>query len=203
MNWLEYLTKWTPLSGRFIKENGDATNIANVLGDAVDFTGTIGVIGEIHALGHKGIVFRLTSKMVIPASSTVFMVGETDGSTIHWNEFSITANEGGIEVFFLEDVIATGGTALIPVCMNRKFPKVSTFTITAGATVTNEGNTLELIGLPTQATPQTRTPLSGGDDTEWILKGASKYALKMVNLDAREKTLYGSFTWYEPELLGD
>jgi hypothetical protein len=111
------------------------------------------------------------------------------------------ADEGGIEVEFREDVVASGGQAIIPVCRNRRNPNVSTFTTVAGPTVTDTGNLLLLIGLPPATSPQARVTQSGDDNIEWVLGDGRKYGLKFTNLTGSQRTLYGEFSWYEPGLL--
>ena len=170
--------------------------------NAVDFTRSIITIDEQHSLIHKGIVFILTAKITLPASGTVWLTGESNGSSVHWQNGLFTANEGGIEITFREDVVGTGGTPLVAHNRNRREPiKESTFNITALPTVTDEGTNLELFGLPISSGPQTRAVLSIGDPIEWVLAQGKKYGLKFLNLENRSKTIYGNFVWYEPGLI--
>jgi len=167
-----------------------------------DFTGTLPVISELHHLGHRGVVFALSAKVVIPANSSLWLTGETDGSSVHWSQVQFISDEGGIEVTFREDVVASGGSPLTPVCRNRRAPiKDSTFTIAAGPTVTDEGNELFLIGIPAASSPQARVAQSGDDEIEWVLASGKKYGLKFTNLTGSPRTLYGEFSWYESGLL--
>ena len=174
------------------------------LRDAVDFTNSIITIDEQHALIHKGIVFTLTAKITLPSNGTSWMVGESNGSSVHWQNGLFVANEGGIEITFREDVVTTEGSGEVIPAYNRsrREPvKQSSFVVKANPTVLDDGTSLELFGLPAASGPQTRAVLSVGDPIEWNLAQGKKYGLRLDNLENRQKTVYGTFVWYEPGLL--
>jgi hypothetical protein len=183
-----------------IREDGTTANIADIFAGARDFTGTIAVLSENHWVGHKAALFNLSAKIELAANGTAWLIGTTT-STIHWVSATLSASEGGIETEFREDVIATGGTALVPVCRNRRTPKVTDFVVTGGATVTGAGELLEQIGFPIASSPQTRSTVGGGDDIEWVLDQNRVYGIKIFNLENRTKTIYGKFVFYQPNLL--
>ena len=189
-------------NGRYIKDDDTTINIADNIAKSTDFTGSRATIDELHWLGHRGVVFSLSSKVVVPASATVWLTGETDGSSVHWSSVEFSLDEGGVDIEFREGVVATGGQLLTPVCRNRRPPaRDSTFATVAAPTVTDEGELLLLIGFPPAASPQARTPQSGDDNLEWVLRNGTKYGIKFTNLTRSPRTVYGEFSWYEPGLL--
>jgi hypothetical protein len=97
----------------------------------------------------------------------------------------------------LENVTATGGTAVTALNRNRLSANAAVFEIKKGATVTNAGTFLRLVGFPSSVTPTTRVVQSGAETEEWILKNATTYAIEFKNLSADEKVIYADFTWYE------
>ena len=186
---------------KLITDAGGLLNVGQVANDALDFTGSIITIDELHALGHKAIVFSAAVKFTLPASDVVYLTGLTGLSPVHWVSFDVALTAGEIEVRPRENVVATGGTPIIPICRNRNAPQVSQFELAALPTVSDAGDVLDTIGIPGSNIPAQVRPQGGGDNIEWVLKPETKYALEFTNLNATEKTVYGRFTWYEPELL--
>ena len=169
---------------------------------SIDFTGARATIDELHWLGHRGVVFSLSPKVIVPANATVWLTGETDGSSVHLSGVEFSLDEGGVEIELREGVAATGGQLLTPVCRNRRSPvRDSTFATVAAPTVTDDGELLLLIGFPPAASPQARAPQSGDDNLEWVLRNGTKYGIKFTNLTSSPRTVYGEFSWYEPGLL--
>ena len=166
----------------------------------IDFTGAVVTIDEEHHLIHRGAMFHLSGKIILPASGTVWLTGTTVGS-IHWTGGIFNANEGGFEVEFRRGVVATGGTAATIHNRNDRSSNVTSFAVMQGATVSNEGVLRTTFGFNPAASPQTRIAVSGSDKREWILAENLGYGLKFFNLEAREKTIYVDFDFYEPGLL--
>ena len=166
----------------------------------IDFTGSQAVIEEEHWIIHRGAMFHLSGKIILPASGTVWLTGTTVGS-IHWTGGIFNANEGGFEVEFRRGVVATGGTAATIHNRNDRSSNVTSFAVVQGATVSNEGVLRTTFGFTPAATQQSRLAVSGSDNREWILAENLGYGLKFFNLEAREKTIYVDFDFYEPGLL--
>ena len=186
---------------KLITDAGGLLNVGQVASDALDFTGSIITINELHALGHKGVVFSAAVKLTLPASDVVYLTGLTGLSPVHWTSFGVASTAGEIEARLRENVVATNGTPITPVCRNRNVPQVSQFELVALPTVSDIGDELDVIGIPGADIPAQIRPQSGGDNIEWVLKPETKYALEFTNLNATEKTVYGRFSWYEPGLL--
>lgn len=166
----------------------------------IDFTGAVVTIEEEHSLIHRGAMFHLSGKIVLPANGTVWLTGTTVGS-IHWTGGIFNANEGGFDVEFREGIVATGGATATIQNRNRRSGNVTSFAVVQGATVSDEGLLLTTFGFAPAANPQTRLAVSGADNREWILGENLGYGLKFVNMENREKTLYVDFDFYEPGLL--
>ena len=166
----------------------------------IDFTGAVVTIYEEHHLIHRGVMFHLSGKIILPANGTIWLSGTTVAS-IHWTGGIFNANEGGFEVEFREGIVATGGTAATIQNRNRRSSNATSFAVTQGATVSDEGLLLTTFGFTPAATQQTRLAVSGSDNREWILAEAESYGLKFSNLENREKTIYVDFDFYQPGLL--
>lgn len=186
---------------KLITDAGGLLNVGQVANDALDLTGSIITIDELHALGHKGVIFSASAKFTLPASNVIYLTGLPNGSPVHWSSFDLKTTLGGVDVRLRENVVATGGTPITPVCRNRYLSMVSEFELAALPTVTDNGDELDLIGIPEGNVPAQDRPQSGSDNLEWVLKPETKYALEFTNLDATAKTVYGRFSWYEFGLL--
>ncbi len=166
-----------------------------------DMTRTIPTIGEIHHFIHQGAVFDLSNKITFANSETIYLVGETGATPVHFHGERYTVNKGGFEIRLLEGVTATGGTAATPRNRNRISAKTTTLAVTSGATVTNTGTELYFLGIPGSTVPAFQSPQAGAEVIEWILKPNTKYAIELKNLDAEAKTMYVAFSWYEVGLI--
>lgn len=166
-------------------------------------TRTMPVIGEIHHFIHVGAVFDLSSKFTLPASGTVYFVGVPNGGSVHFHKESYTCSTGGFEVRLLEDVTFTGGTPIQGQNRNHKLNNSSSFALfnnpdTVDLTGSQE---LYIIGVPTTAQPAFRSPSTGAETDEWILKEETPYAIEITNLTNSNITMYTEFSWYETALL--
>jgi len=181
--------------GYFYGSNGVPINVVDILKGAQSYDKSLVTSDDVKAFNNRGQLFDLSAKIPLTGNQTLYLVGKTNGSTVHFNFEQYAATAGGIEIRLLEGVNATGGTAITPICRNRANPKVSTFVITQGATVTNTGAQLYILALTTdkQSADDTR------DDLEWILAGDTFYAIEIKNLTNDLKTLYANLSWYEPE----
>ena len=168
-----------------------------------DMTRTLPIIGEIHHFIHVGAVFDLSAKFTLPASSTVYFIGVPNGGTVHFHKESYTGSTGGFEVRLLEGVTFTGGTPVEGKNRNRKTDKVSAFELYAAPDTVDvsEAEELYLIGVPTTNQPAFRSPSTGAETDEWILKEETPYAIEIKNLTNSPITMYTEFCWYETALL--
>lgn len=181
--------------GFFYGSDGVPINLADIFKAAQVYDETLSTSSDIKKFNNQGRLFDLSRKITLMGNQTIYLVGKTNGSTVRFNKESYDATAGGIEIRLLEGVTATGGTALTPISRNRKSEKVSTFDITAGATVTSTGTELHVQALTADKQSSDRT----ADDIEWILDRDTFYALEIKNLTNDTKTLYANLSWYEPE----
>ena len=179
--------------GFFFNSSGERINLVDLFTAAASYDGTIATSSDIKAFNNRGQLFDLSQKIDLTGLQTLYLVGKTNGSTVHFNFEQYAATAGGIEIRLLEGVTATGGTALTPICRNRANVKASSFTVTAGATVSDTGTELAL-------TADKQTSDDTADDVEWILAGDTFYALELKNLTNDAKTIYANLSWYEPQL---
>lgn len=92
--------------------------------------------------------FMLTQKVLLPSSGSVYLAGVTNGRQISFTGEEYTSNEGGFEVHLHRTPIFTGGTPMFPVNLNDTDLAVSSFTVLAAPTVTNEGTLMRVLGVP-------------------------------------------------------
>ena len=183
--------------GFLFTSDGDRINEADNLRNSTDFTGARITMGEIHAFIHRGIVFDLSRKITLPASQTIYLVGKTNGKSIHFHAEEYTASAGGVEFRLLEGVTFTGGTEIVGLNRNRLSSQEPTLEIFSGATVTNTGTELYIIGFPIGTTPVSGGGQKGAETEEWILKPQTNYAIEIKNLNNAERIIYASLSWYE------
>lgn len=183
--------------GFLFATDGTRLNEADNIINSTDFTGARVMIGEIHAFIHRGIVFDQSEKITLAPSATVYLTGKPNGTIVHFHKETYDVSQGGIEIRLLEDVTATGGTAVTPLNRNRLSTRTSSFDVKRGATVTNTGTQLRLIGFPAASIPTAKVAQSAAETEEWILKNGVTYAIEIKNLSAEEKTVYVDLSWYE------
>jgi hypothetical protein len=191
------MTDRSTRGGYLFASDGSRLNEADNIKNSTDFTGARITIGEIHAYIHRGIVFDLSEKITLAPSATIYLTGKPNGKVVHFHKEIYQVSQGGIEIRLLEDVTATGGTAVTPLNRNRLSARTSSFEVKLGATVTNTGLPLRLVGFPAAAIPTARVVQSGAETEEWILKNGITYALEIKNLSADEKIIYADLCWYE------
>ena len=184
------------MGGDVFKSDGSVVNWPDVFTNAVSYDGSLVASDDVKAFNNLGQLFDLSAKIALTGLQTLYLVGKTNGSTVHFNLEQYAATAGGIEIRLLEGVTATGGSAMAPICRNRANVQTSTFIVTQGATVTNTGTQLYILGL----TADKQTSDGTGDFLEWILAGDAFYALEIKNLTNDAKTLYANLSWYEPDL---
>jgi hypothetical protein len=152
---------------------------------------------EVHAFVNRGIVYNIAAKIALPASATIYLTGETNGAIVHFIRENYASSLGGVEFRLLEDVTATGGTVMTPQNRNRTAANTASLVIKSGATVTNTGTELSLVGLPASDSPFGRVSQDGADTIQWVLDSDSVYAIEIKNLTADAKTVYAELVWYE------
>lgn len=213
MIWLEYLQKWTPLSGRVIKESGDTVNVADVIesaasdvqgmadavGDATDNHGNVRTIETEHDETHAGRSFDFSFRAQIAGAATLYLVGRVGAKPVHFQDFAIKAASSPLVVSLLEGPTVTElGTPQPSRPRNRIRSSASTLAIYTGATVTDDGVMLfedEMLG---NATGQ---KIGGKEEypAEWILRPSTDYAIKVTSGSEQAMNIAGHFFWYEPE----
>ena len=185
--------------GYLFASDGTRVNEADILRNATDATGAQIVMDEVHAFVNRGIVYDLSAKIALPASATIYLTGETNGAVVHFIRENYTSDQGGVEFRFLEDVVFTGGSAMSPKNRNRTSSNTATLAVKSGATVTDTGTELYMVGLPTAESPQARGAQSGADEVPWVLASETNYAIEIKNLSNNAKTIYAELSWYEIE----
>ncbi len=186
--------------GYLFASDGSRVNEADILRNATDATGAQISMDEVHAFVNRGIVYDLTAKIALPASATIYLTGETNGAVVQFIREVYTVDQGGVEFRLLEDVTATGGTTMSPKNRNRTSANSATLAVKSGATVTNTGTELYMVGLPEATSPQGRGRQQGGDSIPWVLDSESIYAIEIKNLTNDEKIIYSELSWYEVTL---
>lgn len=183
--------------GYLFASDGTQVNEADILRNATDATGAQIAMDEVHAFVNRGIVYDISTKIALAGNQTIYLSGETNGALVHFIREIYTSDQGGVEFRLLEDVTATGGTLMPTRNRNRTSSNVATFDVKSGASVSDTGTELYMVGFPTASSPQARGSQSGGDTVPWILNSESLYAIEIKNLTNNDKTIYAELAWYE------
>jgi hypothetical protein len=191
------MTERSTRGGYIFASDGTRVSEADNLLRSTDFSGARITMGEIHAFIHRGIVFDLSDKIELAGSATVYITGTPNGKIVHFHKEFYSVSQGGSEIRILENVTASSGTTVTGLNRNRVSTNTSSFEVKKGATVTNTGTPLRLIGFPASTNPTTRSVQSAAETEEWIFKNGTTYAVEIKNLSADAKIVYADFSWYE------
>lgn len=182
-------------SGRFVRENAQLVNIADIMGDAVDVSKALKVVDLEHSKIHQGYGWNVSieSGSIASAGSLYILFRVVEGNP-HLRNYGVTVSDAPVHVRLFEapTVTATGSAVTV---RNRKrsATDVNGIEVYTGATVTADGTLLETDLLP-----------SGGNKTggntgsfyeEWILDEAD-YVLKITNGSNNSITAVINAFWY-------
>jgi len=161
-------------------------------------TGYATNITSDHAYIHKG--YGFIAVIIEEAQSSAFSVGFTtpaSGRDIHWRPARITTSADNVSMTVYEGDSFTGGTALTPVCLNRKIDAATTMqAISTGVTATPAGTIIQAYNTGGGSGGNaTGGGLSSGE--ERLLKPETDYVVVFDPAGATD--IYVELFWYEEE----
>jgi hypothetical protein len=102
---------------------------------------------------------------------------------------------GYSEFYLYENVVASGGTAFVPINRNRTSSNTSAGAVIINPTVTAVGTLLDAQIIPAEAGKKT----SGGnaETLEFVLKPLTNYLFRLTNANGFDHAAYMQLEWYE------
>lgn len=161
-------------------------------------TNALYTIDVVHARIHNGHTFNFSAILTIPATTTIYLLGKCNANNIHFRNFSITADEGPVDIALFEaPTITDNGSQQTPVNRNRTSSNTPTLEVYTGATVSDDGtqlftfrnfadSTFLVTSISTEIIPE-----------EWILAANTDYIIKLENTSASAANISAAFLWYE------
>lgn len=193
------INSMSPHTGRFLKENDEAVNIASAVERVTNGFKTIEVE---HANIHEGLFFESYNKFTLAAAGTRFVTIKTPiGVYLHYKPTNLVTSADKITIEFFEGatVTAATGTSTSPSNHNRNSSNASGVTLLDAPTVTANGTKFAQVYIPgATGIGGTRTGASAGTSgSEWVLKPNTQYAIKVTNGSSGANDIQINFQWYE------
>lgn len=163
-------------------------------------TGAVKIMDNDHAYIHQGKYFSVTFLLTITTGATTKVTFLTNSDKmIHYRPASIVASADKLSANIYEgSSVASGGTALTPICRNRQTPLTTDVVVTTGVTVGTNGTLIQTAYLPGSASVgQSRAGSTAGGTNEWVLKADTLYTYEFINGSTETNTVWVEFQWYE------
>ena len=151
-----------------------------------------------HQRNHDGrgfFVYKINPETnpLVAGQSIDIVVAFPNGTVPH-----VTSNAmclGYSEFYLYENVVASGGTAFIPINRNRTSLNASTGAVIINPTITTLGTVLDAQIIPANAGKKA----SGGsaDTLEFVLKPLTNYLFRLNNANGFDHAAYMQLEWYE------
>ena len=181
------LNNMVPNTGRVVNEHDEVHNI-------VDEYGMVKTINPEAVYVHDGVAFNFS--FVGSISATTYLLGRTNGKTVHLLGYHLVAASNAVLVEFFEaPTVTADGTAQTVVARNRIDPSSPNLQVFSGSTVTADGVLLNASKIFASGSGANRV---GGDTTipiEWLLKPNTDYVFKLTPAGTTEVS--ADFTWVE------
>lgn len=184
-----------PASGRFIRENANFVNLADIMGDAVDVSKALKVIDLEHSKIHQGEGWNVSieSGSIASAGSLYILFRVVEGNP-HLRSYGVTVSDSPVTIRLFEAPTVTATGTEVPV-RNRKrsATDVNGIEVYTGPTVTADGTLLETDLLPSGGNKVGGN--TGSFYEEWILEEGD-YVLKITNGSNNAITAVINAFWY-------
>ena len=156
------------------------------------------IIDFIHFVTHLGNMFNVSAKLSIATGTDAFLLGKVGNEPIHWNHYSVGANDGPLDIYLYETPTTTAdGSALSVVNRNRESSNTTSFTAFAGPTVSANGTELFISGVLSSAVGANLSTRDSSDDTIWILNPNTNYLFRIHNNGAGTADVWTHFAFHE------
>jgi hypothetical protein len=175
----------------------------------------IGGIQNVHASGnalhtldeedaaiHQGESYHIGEKVLLAPGAIVWFSGTTGSRYyVHFNNLSIAATVGPVEVTFYSGSQITSGSGSIGMVHNRRLDisSLSDTIIRLNPTVTTTGDLVFIsANLATASIAQNTSPQEAGFFHGFVLNRNSTYLIGLRNTYTSTATVWANFTYNEP-----
>ncbi len=177
-----------PITGRFIADDETVHNIINPA------SGAVKAIQREYFTVLNAASWTYSMAYAIGAGQSVKLLGKTNGTSIHFDAFSITSDAAPVTITLYEfPTVTAEGTPASGKNRNRESDVDATFELFTAPTVSANGEQLfirNILGTHT-------TVGSDSFSDIWILKKNSYYLLTISNGSNQTANLITGFNWIE------
>lgn len=142
---------------------------------------------------HQGDAYNHSTVFTIGAGATVYLLGKVGANPVHFNGFSLAADDGPITVSLFETpTITDDGTQISVINRNRISSHIPTFEVYTGPTIAADGDALFTF----RNFSDSGTTSADIMPEEWLLAPNTNYVIKLVNTGGAA-AVSSNFFWYE------
>lgn len=164
------------------------------------------ILDEEDAAIHQGEGWTFGVKFTLPAASQTILTGVVGPTKrVHFQDFSLSADTGPIDVAYYKDSAISSGSGTEVFAVNRRLDITSNseMRIFSGVTLTTTGTLVTpTVNLASPSIGGKTTPAGGGFFHGYVMDYNTTYAIALTNLDgANDATLWANFIFHEPAYL--
>jgi len=163
------------------------------------------IIDEEDAAIHQGEGWGYGTKFFIPPAGTVIFAGVVGPTKrVHFQDFSISADTGPIDIAYYKDSVISSGTGTEQFAINRRLDLTtgSDMRIFSGVTLTTTGTlVVPTVNLASPTIGGKTNPLGAGFFHGYVMAVNETYAISMTNTDTSTATIWANFIFHEPAYL--
>lgn len=147
---------------------------------------------------HDGDAYDVSASGTLTAGAGIIALGRTNGKSVHFHGFRVTANQGPVLIEFFEaPTVTDAGTQISTPNRNRQSDKTPTMNVYSGTTVSANGTKLFERSILQSGGGAHEQGGDSADAGEWDLKLNTDYIIKITNQAASSTAWSASFFWYE------
>lgn len=163
------------------------------------------VIDEEDAAIHQGESYHFGKKIFLPPAGVAMLSGTTGSARkVHFQNLSIAATNGPIEISFYRDSTVQSGSGTIETPINRRFDITSSsqMIVRSGVTLTTTGTAVVLgANLATSTLGNNTNPSESGFFHGFVLNYNTTSAIGLRNTAVDTATIWANFAFHEPRYL--
>ena len=182
-------------SGRFVRENAELVNLADIMGNAVDVSGALISMNLEHSKIHQGYGWNISIESPsIAAAASYYILFRVVSGVAHLRSYDVSVSEGpAIVRLFESPTITAVGTAVNIRNRNRAASDENGVDVYTEPTVTADGTRLETDFIPSDGNKSGGS--AGSFYEEWVLN-QTDYILKITNNNNIAITAVINAFWY-------
>jgi hypothetical protein len=182
-------------SGRFVRENAELVNLADILADAQDISRALKLISLEHSKIHQGEGWEVSIESGnIGAGASLYILFRVNEGRPHLRSYGVTVSDSPVTIRLFEAPTVTAtGTEQQPRNRNRAESDQNGVQVFVGPTITADGTRLETDFLPPGGNKIGGS--AGSFYEEWILN-EDDYILKITNNSNNTITAVINAFWY-------